>query len=363
MDSTVYKQIESYLTELITQNVHLPDYKLPSERMLSASFGASRKPVRRAYEQLIKKGYVTNIHGKGYFISPELRERSAGTTLSPNNPKIALIIPSIRSQFAHDILAGTSDFCSSHHLELAIHVSDDNAEKEDTLLRTMPSSGTKGIILFPTDCAPITEGALLKLSIRRYPLVLVDRMVANIHASFFSSENHQAMVDAVAFLHEKGFEDIVYISSPPNLNSTIGARINGFTYGLLRSYQMATPKNLLILEGSPLQVKDIIKAHLQTHPETDVVITVGTIRQPLLQATQELGLRIPQDLQLMFFDDELSPSERIALKPYILQQDGYQMGYLAAEALYNQLYGDFRPVTRQLPVAIVDTSTEEPLPI
>ncbi|MBO5078840.1 MAG: GntR family transcriptional regulator [Oscillospiraceae bacterium] len=361
MDSTVYKAIESHLMELITQNANMPDYKLPSERMLSASYGASRKPVRRAYEQLIKKGYVTNIHGKGYFISSKLRENSAGAVFSPNNPKIALIIPSIRSQFSHDILAGTSDFCSTHHLELAIHVSDDNAEKENTLLRTMPSSSTKGIILFPVDKDPISENTLLRLSVRRYPLVLVDRMVVNIHASFISSENYQAMVNAVAFLHKKGFEHIVYVTPPPNLNSTVDARINGFTYGLLRSYQMATPKNLLILEGSPMQVKNIVKTHLQSNPETDVLIAGGTIRLPLLQAVQELGLRIPQDLRLMFFDDELSTAERNTLRPYILQQDGYQIGYLAAEALHNQLYGDFRPVIRHLPVSIMDADMEDPI--
>ena len=60
----------------------------------------------------------------------------------------------------------------------------------------------------------------------------------------------------------------------------------------------------------------------------------------------------------MLFDGELSPTERITLSPYILQQDGYQIGYLAAESLYNQIYGDLRTVIRELPVSIIDTSTD-----
>ena len=48
MDSTIYRKIESHLMEIIQQNAHLPNYKLPSERMLSVTFGASRKPVRNA---------------------------------------------------------------------------------------------------------------------------------------------------------------------------------------------------------------------------------------------------------------------------------------------------------------------------
>ena len=75
MDSTIYKKIESYLMELITQNCNIPDYKLPSERTLSSSFDASRKPVRHAYDNLMKKGYVINIHGKGYkLIAPDVEK-------------------------------------------------------------------------------------------------------------------------------------------------------------------------------------------------------------------------------------------------------------------------------------------------
>lgn len=343
MDSTVYKAIENHLTELITQNIHIPNFKLPSERMLSISFNASRKPVRRAYENLIKKGYVVNIHGKGYFISQQLQERSVSQFQPPSNPKIALIIPNILPQFSHDILAGTSDYCGSHHLELAIHVSDDNPDKEEALLSSVPNNGTKGIILFPVDRDSTYQNSLLKLSIRQYPLVLVDRSLPNIRASFIASENHEAMVNAVAFLHEKGFRNIVYISPPSTLNTTVDARINGFTHGLLRSFQIATPKNLLTLDGSRQQMKEAVRAHLLTYPETDVIITGATIRQPILQAARELGIQIPGDLRLMFFDDELSSAERNALKPYILQQDGYRIGYLAAEALYNHIYGDSRP--------------------
>lgn len=358
MDSTVYKKIESYLMDIITQNASVPDYKLPSERMLSMTFNASRKPVRHAYSQLISKGYVTNIHGKGYFISNYIH-RQAPVLAARSSPSISLIIPSILSQFSHGILTGVSDFCSSHHVELAIHISDDSPEKEVHLLRTVPNSGAKGIILFPLGHKTACHDELHKLSIRKYPLVLVDRTVANIHASFISSNNHQAMVDAVEFLHRYGFQNIVYITPPSEDASSTDARINGFNHGLLRYYKMVTPKNLLILEGSFQQQKDTVVKYLTAYPDTQIVIVSGLQRLCVISAAQELGIRIPQNMRLMIFDDELSPSERYLLKPYIVRQDGYQIGYLAAEALHNQIYGDLRTVTRQLPVSIIDTGSDD----
>ena len=65
MDSSIYKRIMDYLLEIINRNANIPNYKLPSERMLAANFDSSRKPVRHAYEQLIERGYVTNIPGMG----------------------------------------------------------------------------------------------------------------------------------------------------------------------------------------------------------------------------------------------------------------------------------------------------------
>lgn len=356
MDSTIYKKIESYLMSVISQNAAIPDFKLPSERMLSITFNASRNPVRHAYNQLIKKGYVTNIHGRGYFISSRVQQDPSAFS-APANPKVSLVIPSIRSQYSHDILAGAGDFCNTRGIELSIEITVNSAEKETQLLQSLPASGVNGIILFPVDQDLMQHSHLQKLSIRKYPLVLVDRMLPNVHASFVSSENHQAMVNAVEFLHKRNFTNVVYITPPATLASTTDARINGFTHGLLRYYKMATPKNLLLLEGTPQQQKETCIRYLQKYADTEIVIVSGAQRLPIIMAAQELGIRIPADMKLMIFDDELSPAERNDLKPYILQQDGYRIGYLAAEALYNQIYGDLHPVFRELPVSIIDTST------
>ena len=76
MDSTPYKKIESYIMDIIVQNSSIPDFNLPSEQALSIKFDASRKPVRRGYDNLIHKGYVVNIHGKCYFIGNQVNIRS-----------------------------------------------------------------------------------------------------------------------------------------------------------------------------------------------------------------------------------------------------------------------------------------------
>lgn len=357
MDSTICRKIESYLTDLIHQNAGLSGYKLPSERTLSLMFNASRKPVRNAYQALITKGYVTTVHGSGYFISEHIHEK-VSTFSGVQNPGICLIIPSIRTQYCHDILAGAGDFCNSHQVELSIHVSSNSPEKEEQLLHSVSTSGSKGIILFPVDMDSTQHQELQKLSLRKYPLVLIDRGVPNIHASFISSENHQAMINSVEYLYNRGYKHIAYVSPPSSSSSTTDARINGFLHGLLRYYKKATPKNILVLDGAIPEYPRVCEEYFRKNPEIQVVIVSGVQRFPVLTAAQNLNLQVPEDMKLMLIDDELTPGERKALKPFIVKQNGYQIGYMAAESLYNQIYGDLRPFTRELPVSIIDTSKE-----
>lgn len=355
MDQKLYSEIENYIKDIIEQNASVPNYKLPSERMLSLKFNVSREPIRHAYENLVKKGLVVKNHGRGYFIHSDAAFRSASIQ---QNIKISLIISDVTTRYTHNILSGINAFCWEHQMELSILLSDSDPEKENTLLNSASHSGAKGIILFPVNYDTSYGDALFSLTAKNFPLVLIDRTLP-VRASYVASENHQAMIDTVEFLHRKGIQNLVYLSPPTAVCSTTETRLNGFTHGLLRYYHKIEPRNILIVNKTPDIIKDTVVQYLKKYPDTELMIVLGTTYPAVLMATDELGLRIPQDLKLMIFDDELSHTEYNTLQPYLIKQDGYHIGYYAAQALYNQLYGDSRPVTQMLPVTIIDTVDEE----
>lgn len=358
MDSSIYKRIIDYLLEIINRNAGIPNYKLPSERTIAANFDASRKPVRHAYEQLIERGYVTNIHGRGYFIRSDIQPDELSTAFQ-KNIRISFIIPSVQTHYSHSILTGIEGFCADNHVEYTIHISDDSPAKESSLLNSVSRSGSMGIILFPADYSISYHNELFRLSNRKYPFVLVDRSLPNINASFISSDNHKAMVDAVHFLYQKHYHNPVFATSPATLAASTDTRINGYTHGLLKYYKVASPRNLLSLDGSRTQQENAVTKFLQKYPDTDVVIVHGAQRLPVLAAMKALGML---NIKLMIFDDELSNAERETLRPYFIQQDGYHIGYTAAETLYNHILGDMRPVIKRLPVTIIDSDFAEAAP-
>lgn len=353
MDSTIYKKIMAYLLDLIGHNASIPHYRLPSERVIALKFDSSRKPVRHAYEKLIELGYVTNVHGSGYFINENIKP-DGFINIFQEKIKISFILPSVTTKYAHSVLSGITDFCTQKQLELSIHISNNLPETEAALLRKIPSSGAQGIILFPVEHDYHSHLELTKLLTQKYPFVFVDRCLPNLHASLVCSDGHLAMLNAVEFLYKKQFKNPVFATPPSSSSTSSDARINGYTHGLLKYYKAVTPRNLLQLVGSPAQQKNIFLKYLQQYPDTDVCILYGVQLHTITEAIREGGLQIPQDITLMTFDDELTYEEHDSLKPYIIYQDGYQIGYSAAENLYNQIHGDMRPVIQKLPVHIAN---------
>ena len=62
--------IADVLAERIEDGTYPPEGRLPAELDLVAEFGASRESVRRAVDELRKRGLIATVRGKGSFILP-----------------------------------------------------------------------------------------------------------------------------------------------------------------------------------------------------------------------------------------------------------------------------------------------------
>lgn len=354
-DTTIYKKIIEYLLDFIVTNGNMPGYKLPSERNLAEKFKASRRPIRFAYAKLIESGVAEKVHGKGYFVKNPVKVKKINIPKQvPKN--IIFITPAINSLLLRQIITGMKKFCEEHHLELSIKICDQNIEKENQYIRNVPASKANGLILYPVD-NEYYNNELLKLSMSKFPITIIDRQYKGLKFSFIAMDNYNAMVDAVKFLYSKKHKNIVYITPPASLATSIEERINGYNHGLFKYYNMAKSENLLKIKPDDLPAqKKALGDYLKKYPDTEVIIVTGVQATAALQAAMELNIPVPEKLKLMIIDCELSEVEIIAVKPYIVEVSGYDMGYKAAAALYNQMYGDLRIITEKLPVEIIDSS-------
>ena len=347
---TLRREIAIYLTELIEKNGGIPNYKLPSESVLRKQFGVSNIPVRSAYASLIERGLVINWHGKGYFIKDALYKNTP-----PGLKNICFITPGVQALFMRRVIDGIKDFCEANMLNLSILVNDQNAKKERIFLQSLKQSGFRGVIIYPVDNEFYNE-ELLKLSLKRFPVVIVDRNLKGVNISYVAMDNYKAMVDAVKFLHNKKYKNIVYVTPPP-IATSIEERLNGFNHGLFKYYGTANAANVLKIKPDNYpDIRQSLVKYLKTYPDTEIVIVTGAQATAALQAAADLNIPVPKKLRLMIIDNELSDTEKAIVQPYILYMDGYEMGYKAVSVLYNQIYGETRVVSEKLSSKLIDCS-------
>ncbi len=349
-DTSLYKAILKELTKIIEDNKNISNYKLPSERALSTKYDSSRPPIRMAYQKLIEENLVEVVHGKGYFI----KNTDSVISKRKTTPHVLFVAPSIKSNFMQQIRSGMSQFCENNNVELSFKISDESEKKEQKLIESVLNSNYDGLILFPIDNEYYNE-PLLRLTIAKFPTVIIDRYVKNLNLSFISTDNYNAMADTVKYLHDKKYKNLVYVTLPASIATTNEDRINGFNHGLLKYYGAALASNLLILKSNDRNyIYSTIKKYLQENPQTDALIINGVFISAAHVAVSELNISVPDKLRIVAFDNEITFSEKKLIKPIIIEQKGTKIGYLAGEYIYNQIMGNKKILSKKFPVRIID---------
>lgn len=77
-------RVRSFLTAAVKEGAYAPGSRLPTERELAASFGASRAIARRALSELEKEGLIERHVGRGTFVA---RPRGEGDIAYANIPE------------------------------------------------------------------------------------------------------------------------------------------------------------------------------------------------------------------------------------------------------------------------------------
>ncbi len=71
----IYAQLEEAIKEKIKKREYVPGGELPTERELTELFGVSRMTIRQAISNLVHKGILYRIPGKGAFVSKQVIEK------------------------------------------------------------------------------------------------------------------------------------------------------------------------------------------------------------------------------------------------------------------------------------------------
>ncbi len=327
----LHQQLLEHYQGLIERGVLLAGSRLPTEMALMAQHGVSRGTVRQALRGLSDAGLVR-------------RETKNGTVVidAPQKPLgeiVGVVFPETRDAFCLDIMKGVQAACQEYGAHAAFGYSHHSSALERAEVMRMQGAGFGGVLVLPHD-----DPALFKeLAAAGYPFVYLDQALAGAPGDFVGIDNVAAGFGATEHLLELGYGSVAFIHQNAELAhapSTVRERYQGYRDALV--HRLPVDPAWLIAATTEKDYAAFVKG--LSRPRAAVCTNDATAVK-LLEAAAAAGVRVPQDLAVVGFDN-IPLAEAFSLTT--VAQPSQEIGAQAARLLLGRIAGDVSPPQRRL---------------
>ncbi len=336
-EKPIYLQIRDYLLDLIKNNIDNPDFKLPSEYELADKFSVSRLSARNAILTLEKDDLIVRKQGKGTFIKPgimlDIISKDESVLM------IAYVFQSNTSPLNQQIAFGVKTYCNEHNIFEVDFLNFCSKEDEDSYIKLAQKINCNGLLLFPIDFESYTDD-ILKLQIKRFPTVFIDRKLPGLNFDYVGSNNEEGAYELVKRLYDRGVEHICCISNSAEVATSLQERINGYKRGVLDFYGKFDSEDMIESQNGVMLASAIEKKVKAWKGNCAFLLTSSGPYVYLLHILESLDVSDINKITIAKFDDEFN-----ALMKYMgydtitALQDGQKIGYTAAKQLHEQILG------------------------
>ena len=308
--------------------------------------GVSRSTVSRVVnhdphvKESVRQHVQEVIQATGY------RPHAAARSLASHRSRmIGLVLPRTVSHFFTDpyfprLTQGIAQACNQHDYTLCFFWVE-TKEDENRISPHITHRGLLDGIVLQT--GRMGDKLMERLMETDFPLVVAGRPFLSNQCSYVDVDNVYAAHEAVCHLVRLGYQRIATITG--QMKSTAGIdRLEGYRQAILD--QGWAVDESLIAEGdfSENSGYTAMKQLLRFEPEAvfaaSDAMAVGAIR-----ATQEAGLRVPQNVAFVGFDD-LPVASQAEIKLTTVRQPIVQFGARAVETLIDMIENGTKPFRR-----------------
>ncbi len=304
-DKALYAQLIAHFRVRILDGSLPPGSRLPTELDLAEEYNISRGTVRQAMTSLVNEGLLERIQGRGTFVravAPLVRRDRGIQSVSK---RIGLLLSYPGSELDLDILRGVEYAAKSRGYQVTFAYTEESAEQQTNDINRLRADGVTGLIIYPLSNMAYSE-AIWKLDDDHIPFVLIDRYFPDLDTDYVTSDNFSGAYRATEHLIILGYNRISFCYSHTGTLATTSVRdrFEGYCKAL-EEYGLPYDESLVIehprlLKGMPdPYVEFLTRAE---RPDA-IVASVDYEAVNLMKAAQQVGLRIPEDLALVGFDN------------------------------------------------------------
>jgi LacI family transcriptional regulator len=259
---------------------------------------------------------------------------------------IGFVVSNMENYFYVNIARGIEGTVNALGYQLMLIDSMEDKKTEIKNIESLYAGGADGIIMVPTktDC-----GYLGNLLPPNFPLVFVDRQPSNYSADCVLLNNMEASYEATRHLINRGYSKIGFVAfhfGETIIDRTMMERILGYKRAHLDAGLEVDPRYVKVVPGGSPAVSELRYAEsyhlMQELLDVPVqAVLCGNILAAIgvFTCLQEAAARIPEDVGLITFDDDLWLSMTTPQIAAIVQPAEF-MGSVAARRLLKRIQGE-----------------------
>ena len=248
---------------------------------------------------------------------------------------IGVIISNVLSPFYSIVAKSVEDVAIKNNYSTILCNGGDNPKKEFRYLKLLHENRVDGIIISPTGKNLDYIKFLIKSGT---PIVFIDRYIDEIDCDSVIVNNREASFNALNFVIKKGYRRIGCIAGPQD-RFTGRERYIGFLRAL-EANSIEIDEKLIrfgdfTLESGAEMAKDLLKSE-----KIDLLFVANSdMATGAYKVIREMGLRVPEDLGFLVFDD---PSWATMVDPpvTVISQPVFTLGSTAADLLFRRVLFD-----------------------
>jgi DNA-binding LacI/PurR family transcriptional regulator len=337
----MHRVIYDALLAEIQQGQYRSGDRLPSELELCKRFQSSRITVAKAINSLQHEGLVVRRAGSGSYVQ---------LTAPVASHQFGLLIPELGStEIFEPICQGImqSPQAKSHSLIWG-HTSHKSSSKEEaalSLCRQFIEQKVSGVFFAPLEFVDekdsINHQLVAELRQAGIPIVLLDRcyypypMRSNLDR--VGIDNHRASFVVTQHLWNQGARRIVFVARRRSA-STMVERLSGYQFALGECGSEFPPRALF----GDIEDSEFVRELVEEVEPDGVVCGNDLTAAHLMRALIGLGVRVPDQIRLVSFDD-VSYAKFLPVPLTTIHQNCPQIGELAMELMLDRIQHPHRP--------------------
>ena len=257
---------------------------------------------------------------------------------------IALVLSDVTNPFWTTVARGTEDASSEENYSVILCNTDEDVAKHDKYAQLLLRRQVDGFLLVPVSNTVDTIRFIQRQGVS---LVILDRQLPGVSVDIVRADSEGGAYELTRYLTGLGHRRIAILSGP-EVVSTSTQRVAGYKRALRDAHLKVDPE--LVSFGKFYQDSGherTMKLLALSRPPTAIFAGNNFIAIGVMKALYESGLRIPEDMSVVGFDD-LPPG--LLVQPFltVAAQPAYEMGYRATKLLLERIANSGEPSYQEI---------------